>query len=267
MYSDGTDPDGPLDSLEEAACVFLPLRPRLWAVAYRVLGSPTEAEDVVQDVWVRWQSTDRSQVLAPPAFLRKTTAHLAINVTKSARWRRESCSGLPDTVVLPGVGPETRAEQAEGVDEALLLLLERLGPAERAAYVLREAFDYPYVRIAGVLRLTQVNTRQLVSRARRNLAGPRRARVGPVEHRRLRSAFLDAARFGDLAPLERLLAADAAGRPGGRAVSDAARDSVLTGSRPDAAPRLSGNRRSAVATQSNGLPDKPFTAGVRAKCA
>jgi hypothetical protein len=70
-----------------------------------------------------------------------------------------------------------------------------------------------------------------------------------------------------MAPLERLLAADAAGRPGGRAVSDAARDSVLTGSRPDAAPRLSGNRRSAVATQSNGLPDKPFTAGVRAKCA
>ncbi|MFI8008203.1 sigma factor [Streptomyces sp. NPDC086010] len=264
MYSDGTYSAG---SLDEAVCVFLPLRPRLWAAAYRVLGSSTEAEDVVQDVWVRWQNTDRSQVLAPPAFLRKTTVRLAINVTKSAHWRRETCSGLPDMVVLPGNGPEAGAEQAEGVDEALLLLMERLGPVERAAYLLREAFDYPYVRIAGILRLTQVNTRQLVSRARRNLAGPRRAPVSSVEHRRLRRAFLDAARFGDMASLERLLAADAVGRPGERAGADAARDSVLTGSRPDAARRLPDNRRSAPATQPNGLPDKPFTAGARAKCA
>jgi RNA polymerase sigma-70 factor (ECF subfamily) len=168
-----------------------------------MLGRGAEAEDLVQDVWVRWQTADRNAVRNPVAFLIATTTRLAINVLQSARVRRERDVGpwLPepvDTGVDPGVG----AERGEALSLAVLVLLEKLSPAERAAYVLREAFDYPHRQIAAVLRVEEANARQLVTRAREHVASGRRAPVRAAERRRLLEAFVTAARTGDLAGLE-----------------------------------------------------------------
>ena len=129
------------------------VRPRLFGIAYRMLGSAVEAEDVVQDVWVRWQTADRSVVRDAPAFLATTTTRLAINVIQSARSRRETSVGpwLPepvDTNADPGLG----AERSEALEVAVLILLEKLSPTQRAAYILRKAFDYSYREIAKILR-------------------------------------------------------------------------------------------------------------------
>jgi RNA polymerase sigma factor (sigma-70 family) len=191
---------------------FLYARPRLFGIAYRMLGSAAEAEDIVQDVWVRWQTTDRSPIRNPLAFLVTATTRLAINVIQSARARKETEAGpwLPEPIDTdassnPGVG----AERGEALNLAVRLLLEKLTPTERAAYVLREAFSYPYREIADILRITEANARQLVTRARGHVSGERerRARVSPVEQRRLLNALVAAARTGDLARLENLFAA------------------------------------------------------------
>src|SRR5713101_3591885 len=131
---------------DDGLSAFAAVRPRLFGIAYRMLGSAAEAEDIVQDVWLRWQqSVIRSAVENPPAYLAMTTTRLCINVAQSAHSRHESYSGiwLPepvDTSADPAIG----AERGEALKLAVLLLLEKLSPTERAAYVLREAFDYPY---------------------------------------------------------------------------------------------------------------------------
>lgn len=203
--------------LDEAVSVFVELRPRLFGIAYRVLGSATEAEDVVQDVWMRWQRTDRSVVVNPAAFLSSATTRLAINVAQSARVRRETYIGpwLPEPVDTSS-DPETGAQRAEALELALLLLLEKLNPSERAAYVLREAFDYGYAEIAEILGLTSVNARKIVSRARKHLSAGHRQSVDTAEHRRLLDAFVSAARTGDVASLEAVLARRDVRQPGGR---------------------------------------------------
>jgi RNA polymerase sigma-70 factor (ECF subfamily) len=196
---------------ETDAASFQVVRPRLFGIAYRVLGSASEADDVVQDAWIRWQGTDRGEIRDPAAFLVTMTARLALTVGQSARMRRE-ISGAPlepDAVDL-GDDPSRIAEQGEALELALLALLAQLSATERAAYVLREAFDYPHRRIAEVLGLSEANARQLVTRARGRLRGERRRRVGAAEHRRLLDTFVAAAQTGDLAPLERLLAAEIA---------------------------------------------------------
>jgi RNA polymerase sigma-70 factor (ECF subfamily) len=192
---------------DEAVASFTALRRRLFGVAYRMLGTVAEAEDVVQDAWLRWQAADRSAVLDPAAFLVTTTTRLAINVAQSARVRRETYAGpwLPepiDTADDPALG----AERGEALELAVLLLLEKLPPAERAAYVLSEAFDYSYAQIAEVLSVSEVNARQLASRARKHLAEARREPVPATEQRRLLDAFLAAARAGDFDALESLFA-------------------------------------------------------------
>lgn len=214
--------------LEAAADVFQGLRPRLFGIAYRVLGSVSEAEDVVQDAWVRWQGADRGAVLDPGAFLAKTTTRLAINVAQSARVRREAYVGpwLPEFVDTR-VDPQVGAERGEALELAVLLVLEKLNPVERAAYVLREAFDYPYDEIAGMLQLGQANTRQIVSRARKRLAAERRAPVDTAEHRRLLEAFVAAARDGDVAALENVLSADVVAYADGNGMRGVARLEVL----------------------------------------
>jgi RNA polymerase sigma-70 factor (ECF subfamily) len=196
--------------LDEAAAVFAGVRPRLFGIAYRMLGSAAEAEDIVQDVWIRWQGYDRTKVNEPAAFLATTTTRLAINAAQSARVRRETYIGpwLPDPIDLRN-DPALGAERDDALELALLHLLEKLSPTQRAAYVLREAFDYPYDEIATILELSEANVRQLVSRAHKRLATERREPVGNGEHRRLLQAFLAAARNGDVAELEQLLAADA----------------------------------------------------------
>ncbi|MFB8243232.1 sigma factor, partial [Kitasatospora purpeofusca] len=124
------------DPLDEAAAVFEGLRSQLFGIAYRVLDSAVEAEDVVQDAWLRWQGTDRSAVLSPVAFLSRTTTRLAINVAQSARSRRQTCLGpwLPEPVDTTG-NPEAGVQRAQELEHALLLVLETLAPTERAVYL------------------------------------------------------------------------------------------------------------------------------------
>jgi RNA polymerase sigma-70 factor (ECF subfamily) len=211
-------------ALNAAADAFERLRPRLFGIAYRVLGSVSEAEDVVQDVWLRWQGTDRSAVLDHGAFLARITTRLAINVARSARVRREAYVGpwLPEPVDT-SVDPQVGAERGEALELAVLLVLERLNPVERAAYVLREAFDYAYDEIADMLQLSQANTRQIVSRARKRLSAERREPVDSAQHRRLLEAFVAAARHGDVAALENVLSADVVAYADGNGMRGVAR--------------------------------------------
>ena len=190
---------------DDGLSVFISTRARLFGIAYRMLGSAVEAEDVVQDAWMRWQTTDRSTVLNAPAFLVTTTTRLAINVAESARSRHETYVGpsLPEPVDTSG-DPGLGAERGEALELAVLLLLEKLTPTERAAYTLREAFDYPYREIAEILQLTEANTRQLVTRARKHIAAGRHAAVSTAERSRFLNAFIAASRSGDLPELEAL---------------------------------------------------------------
>ena len=192
---------------DDALSAFLRVRPRLFGIAYRMLGSAVEAEDIVQDVWVRWQRADRSLVRDAPAFLVTTATRLAINVIQSARSRRETYVGswLPHPVDT-SADPRLEAERGQALAFGIRLLLEKLTPAERAAYILREAFDYPYRDIATVLRLEEANARQVVTRARQHVAGGRRMPASSTEHRRLLDAFTAAAQHGDVAGLESLFA-------------------------------------------------------------
>ncbi|MCQ4199571.1 RNA polymerase sigma-70 factor [Streptomyces coelicoflavus] len=218
----------PPGTLDQATKDFLSARPQLFGIAYRVLGSAAEAEDIVQETWLRWQSTDRSKVHEPAAFLTTVATRLAINVAQSARVRRESYVGpwLPEPVDTTQ-DPHLGAERAEAVEMAVLLLLEKLNPVERTAYVLREAFDYPYGRIAEILETSEANTRQLVSRGRKHLAAERKEAVSPTAHRRLLEVFLSAARTGDLSGLEDVLTADVVSYTDGNGIRGASRIPVV----------------------------------------
>jgi RNA polymerase sigma-70 factor (ECF subfamily) len=217
-----------VDALEKATREFVAARPQLFGIAYRMLGSAVEAEDILQDAWVRWQNADRTDIVEPAAFLATVTTRLAINTAQSARARRESYVGpwLPEPVDT-SLDPQVGAERAEAVEMAVLLLLEKLNPVERAAYVLREAFDYPYRQVADILETSEVNTRQLVSRARKHLAAERRERVSRTEHQRLLEVFLTAAQTGNLRALEDVLAADVVSYSDGGGVRGASRIPVI----------------------------------------
>jgi|tagenome__1003787_1003787.scaffolds.fasta_scaffold20981414_4 RNA polymerase sigma-70 factor, ECF subfamily len=192
---------------------FQTARPRLFAVAYRVVGDAAEADDVVQDAWARWQGTDRDRVTDAAAFLATSARRLALNVVDSARARRERPvdSWLPEQVDR-GADPALVAEQRDALERAARILMERLAPAELAAYVLREAFDYPYRRISHLLTVSEANARQLVTRARGHLCTDRGNPVSAGEHSRFIEAFVAAAEDGDLARLEELLLTGIASR-------------------------------------------------------
>jgi RNA polymerase sigma factor (sigma-70 family) len=195
---------------DDGLSAFAAVRPRLFGIANRMLRSAAEAEDIVQDVWLRWQFTNRSVVKNPPAFLSTTTIRLCMNLAKSARRRRETYIGtwlpeLADASSDPGLG----AERGETLKLAALMLLEKLSPAERAAFVLREAFDYTYRQIANILKMEEANVRQLVSRARKHISGGRCRSVSSNERRCFLEAFIAAAQKGDLDGLESLFAEDA----------------------------------------------------------
>jgi len=219
----------PSVDLSDAVETFASVRPRLFGIAYRMLGTVADAEDVVQDAWLRWQNYDRSSVENPAAFLATTTTRLAINAATSARARHETYIGpwLPepiDTTHDPSLG----AERSEALEIAVLALLEKLPPTERAAYVLREAFDYSYPQIADVIQTTEGAARQMVSRARKHLASERPARqVESSERRRLLTAFLTAAQTGDLDELESLFVSDVASYSDGGGIRGASRIPVL----------------------------------------
>ena len=213
---------------DDGVAVFESVRPRLFGIAYRMLGSAAEAEDIVQDAWLRWQGTDRSAVVDPPAFLATATTRLAITFAQSARSRRETYIGpwLPEPIDTSG-DPRLGAERAEALEFAVLLLLEKLSPTERAAYVLREAFDYSYDQIAHTIRSTEANARQLVTRARKHVTDGRRKTVTSSEQRRLLNAFIVASQKGDLPALEKLFASDVVSYADGGGALHVARHPVV----------------------------------------
>jgi RNA polymerase sigma-70 factor (ECF subfamily) len=188
---------------------FLAVRPRLFGIAYRIVGSAAEADEVVQDTWIRWNRAERSKVDDAKAFLATIATRLAINVTQSAGRRRETHM---DPWLCEPAGAESdpadRALRGEALEETVLTLLEKLSPPERAVFVLREAFDYPYRQVARLLELSEPNTRQLATRARRHLAGDRRFPVDGTERQRLLEAVVTAAQSGRLGALEQVLVAD-----------------------------------------------------------
>ena len=220
--------DTPLDDLAAALTQFDAQRRRLFGIAYRMLGSVADAEDIVQETWIRWQGTDRTDVREPAAFLTTIATRLSINVLQSAHARRETYIGpwLPEPVNTDD-DPALGAERAEALQFAVLLMLEKLTPTERAAYVLREAFDYPYPRIAEVIGVSVVSARQLVSRARAHLTSERHITVEPTAQRSLLEAFLVAAQHGDAAQLEKLFADDVVSYTDGNGVKLAARSPVI----------------------------------------
>ena len=220
-------PDSDLD-LGDAVEAFEGVRRQLFGVAYRMLGSVSEAEDIVQDAWLRWQSTDRTVVRNPAAFLMTVTARLAITAATSARARHEVYVGpwLPEPVVTTD-DPALGAESAEALGMAVLVMLERLTPTERAVYVLREAFEYPFAQIAEVLETSESNARQIGRRARLHLAEDRHEPVSDAEHNRLLAALLGAVRLGDLESLEEVLAENVVSISDGGGVVSAGRRPVV----------------------------------------
>ncbi len=189
-------------------------RPRLEAIAYRLLGSASEAEDAVQETFLRWQAADVDRIEVPEAWLTKVLTNLCLNQLTSARARRETYVGqwLPEPLLAgdPMLGPADTAEQRESVSYAVLALLERLSPNERAVYVLREAFDYPHREIAEILDLTEAASQQIFHRAKKHVAdGKTRTEIDEAAARRIVEEFLAAATSGRTEPLVRLLTQDA----------------------------------------------------------
>ncbi|CAL9302871.1 ECF RNA polymerase sigma factor SigJ [Streptomyces sp. SudanB148_2056] len=193
---------------------FLAAKPRLEAIAYRLLGSASEAEDAVQETYLRWQGADTGRIEVPEAWLTKVLTNICLNQLTSARARRETYVGqwLPEPLVAgdPMLGPADTAEQRESVSYAMLVLLERLSPDERAVYVLREAFGYAHKEIAGILDVSEAASQQILHRARKHVArGRARREIDEAEARRIVEEFLAAATSGRTEPLVALLTRDA----------------------------------------------------------
>ena len=204
--------------MTDPALSFEPHRRRLLGLAYRMLGSVSEAEDAVQDAYLRWHAADRDAVSDTRAFLTTTTTRICLDMLKSARARREAYPGpwLPEPVLdTAALAPDTQTELAEDLSIALLLALDRLSALERAAFLLHDVFDCSFSEVARVLDRSESACRQLASRARTHVRearppGTSTIRDGsePSNHQELVTAFVNAARSGDLQTLMGLLADD-----------------------------------------------------------
>ena len=192
--------------------VFAESRPWLFAIAYRMLGSVMDAEDVVQDAWLRWQEAPETEVRSPRAYLTTIVTRLAINRLQSARAQRETNVGpwLPEPLVTdPDPDPAAKVELAESLSLAFLVLLERLSPVERAVFQLHEVFDLEYPEIARIVEKSEANCRQLVVRAKKHVGEPRaRFQAAKAEADRLVQRFIEAGQGGDLDGLLAILAED-----------------------------------------------------------
>jgi len=194
---------GEIDAAADAAASFDPLRPLLTRVAYRMLGSVADAEDVVQDAFIRWLGTDRSEVREPAAFLRRTVTRLCLDQIKSARSQRETYVGpwLPDPLV--------EEEEEDDVTLPLMLALERLSPLERAAFLLHDVFGVEFDEVAKTIDRDPAATRQLAARARTHVRDARpRYKLEKEQGLQIANAFFAASRSGDMGALGALLAAD-----------------------------------------------------------
>ena len=204
--------------MTDPAVSFEPHRRRLLGLAYRMLGSIAEAEDAVQDAYLRWHAVDRDAVSDTRAFLTTTTTRICLDALKSARARREAYVGpwLPEPVLdTDALAPDTQTELAEDLSIALLLALDRLSALERAAFLLHDVFDCSFSEVATTLDRSEAACRQLASRARAHVREGRpqgtstvRDRSEPSSHQQLVSAFVNAARSGDLQALMGFLADD-----------------------------------------------------------
>lgn len=194
-------------------------RRKLFGLAYRMLGSVAEAEDVVQEAWLRWRAADRSAIRDAGAFLARVVARLAIDVLRSSRVRREAYLGtwLPEPIVDEDIpSPDAALDLASDLSVALILALERLSPLERAAFLLHDVFDMPFADVAEALGRSEATVRQLAARGRTHVAEERpRARSSPEEGAALAEAFLKASRGGDMAGLLAILAPEAVLRADG----------------------------------------------------
>jgi RNA polymerase sigma-70 factor (ECF subfamily) len=205
-------------------------RDRLTRLAYRMLGTRADADDIVQEAFLRWTSSDRSDVRSPQAFLSTTVTRLAIDRRRQIDARKEEYVGpwLPEPVVEWNSPEANRVETAESVSLALMHVLETLTPTERAAYLLRTMFDYDYAEIAAVLEKSEPNCRQLVSRAQTHVRSERpRFEASVDDVRRITDEFLSACSTGDLAGLVRLLHDDAVMLSDGGGRATAARVPVV----------------------------------------
>jgi len=188
---------------EDAAATFDPLRPKLMRVAYRMLGSMADAEDVLQEAFIRWMKADRNEVREPEAFLRRTVTRLCLDQLKSARRQRETYIGpwLPDPIV--------EEEETEDVTLPLMLALERLSPLERAAFLLHDVFGLEFEEVAATIQRDPAACRQLATRARAHVREARpRFQVDKRRGLELAEAFFAASRSGDMKALGAMLAAD-----------------------------------------------------------
>ncbi|REE19270.1 RNA polymerase sigma-70 factor (ECF subfamily) [Paraburkholderia sp. BL27I4N3] len=199
--------------MDDNARAFNGLRPRLQKIAYRMLGSVAEAEDIVQDVWLRWHATARDAIDNAEAWLVAVTTRMSIDRLRAAKIQREHYTGiwLPEPLMsdLPAT-PEEATERADDISVAFLVLLERLTPEARAAFLLREIFDADYDEVAQAMGKTEAACRQLVSRAKAQLRDERpRYEVPRETHLRLLSTFVQALQRGDFHAINALLAEDA----------------------------------------------------------
>ncbi|MET0208866.1 MAG: sigma-70 family RNA polymerase sigma factor [Burkholderiaceae bacterium] len=189
----------------DSASFFTARRPRLQRIAYRMLGSVAEAEDVVQDAWLRWHGADQQAVREPEAFLVRTVTRLCLDVLKSARIKREEYIGpwLPEPFIDPA------DEENDDITLPLMLAMERLSPLERAAFLLHDVFDMEFDEVAAAIGREPAACRQLASRARAHLAGARPRFPVPLDRQKeIAAAFFAASRSGDVAQLTRLLSSD-----------------------------------------------------------
>ncbi|MFN4010147.1 MAG: sigma-70 family RNA polymerase sigma factor [Pannonibacter sp.] len=189
--------------------VYAAQQPRLLRLAYRMLGSHAEAEDVMQEAWLRWQAQDQNGIREPAAFLTRVVTRLCLDVMKSARWQRETYVGtwLPDPLVEQM--PPAADDRLDDLNLTLMLALERLSPLERAAFLLHDVFDLPASDVATTLQREPAAVRQLASRARRHLRSDTpRYQVDAGEGQRMSRAFLEATTSGDITTLATLLAED-----------------------------------------------------------
>ena len=206
-------PEAILIQRDDPAASFEPHRGRLRGLAYRMLGSMSEADDVVQDAYLRWHRIGgkaRAQIDSPRAWLSKATTRLCLDRLKSARAQRETYVGpwLPEPVIEAEATADP-AETAHDLSVAFLLLLERLSPLERAAFLLHDVFEMSFAQVADVLRRDEAACRQLATRARKHIdAGKPRFDATSADQQRIAAAFLEAAGSGDPAKLAHLLAAD-----------------------------------------------------------
>ncbi len=199
--------------MPEVDPVFEEYRNVLSRLAYRMLGSQADADDVMQEAYLKWTKSSRESVKSPRAYLHSIVTNLCIDQRKAIDERKQTYVGpwLPEPIVEAGSGiAEDRVEAAESVSMALLLILESLSPAERAAYLLRQVFNYPYEEIAEILGKPEPGCRQLVSRAETRILEKRpRFEADPAKVERLTESFIQACSSGDLDGLVKILAEDA----------------------------------------------------------